>query len=395
MKLAGEGLPPDGDAFVLTKHEDINTVVRDPNRFPPLMSAIVQEIAASGQDPETIPNMNAMTASMVTLRPNMELWRAHKQELTDPWVGPGADRHQVMITRHVDELIDEWIHRDRINFIRDFARPLPQRVMASVLGFPLEDIPRLEQWGEAQVKAFVYGRGHNNVLTEEEVKEQFVLLDGFKEYVQEQVEEKRRNPQDDMITYLTQVTYSPLDRKLTDLEVNGVVYAMIIGGLETTQYALEEQAQLICENSGLFQRLKADRSLIRQFTEEGMRMRSPTQGLSTRRTSQDEVFQGTEVPAGSVLHLRFGAANVDPEEFECPYELKLDRKAVTRHLTFSAGPRVCPGAGISRLEQVTAWNRLFDRLDSISYADGNNFLHQPGIMLGTLELILDIEKAKL
>ena len=298
-----------------------------------------------------------------------------------------------MIKVHVEELIEGWIDRDQIDFIKEFARPLPQRVMASVLGFPLEDIPRLEKWGEAQVKAFVYGRGHNNVLTEDEVKEQFVLLDGFKEYVQEQVEEKRRHPQDDMITFLTQVTYSPLGRPLTDLEVNGVVYAMIIGGLETTQYALEEQAQLICEHEGLFERLKSDRSLIRQFTEEGMRMRSPTQGLSTRRTSQDEVFQGIKVPAGSVLHLRYGAANVDPDEFECPYELRLDRKAVTRHLTFSAGPRVCPGAGISRLEQVTAWNCLLDRLSDMSYADGNQFLHQPGIMLGTLELFLNIEKA--
>lgn len=393
LRLAGEGLQPGRDAFVLTKHEDINTVVRDPDRFPPLMTGAIQEIAESGQDPETIPNMNAMTASMVTLRPNMELWRTHKQELTDPWVGPGADRHKDMITRHVDELIDNWIDRDRIDFIKEFARPLPQRVMASVLGFPLEDIPRLAEWGEAQVKAFVYGRGHNNVLTEEEIREQFVLLDGFKEYVQEQVEEKRRHPQDDMISFLTQVTYSPLGRQLTDLEVNGVVYAMIIGGLETTQYALEEQAQLICEHAGLFERLKADRSLIRQFTEEGMRMRSPTQGLSTRCTRRDEVFQGVEVPAGSVLHLRYGAANVDPDEFECPYELRLDRKAVTRHLTFSAGPRVCPGAGISRLEQVTAWNRLLDRLADMSYAEGNSFRHQPGIMLGTLELFLDIEKA--
>lgn len=393
LKLPGEGIPPDGDAFVLTKHEDINTVVRDPDRFPPLMSSAIQEIAASGEDPESISNMNAMTASMVTLRPNMELWRSHKQELTDPWVGPGADRHEAMIRQHVDDLIDDWIDEGEVNFINAFARPLPQRVMASVLGFPQEDIPQLEIWGEAQVRAFVYGRGHNNVLNEEEIREQFVLLDGFKEYVQGQVEEKRRNPQDDMISFLTQVTYSPLGRKLRDIEVNGVVYAMIIGGLETTQYALEEQAQLICEHEGLFRKLKDDHSLIRQFTEEGMRMRSPTQGLSTRRTSQDEVFQGVEVPAGSVLHLRFGAANVDPDEFECPYELRLDRKAVTRHLTFSAGPRVCPGAGISRLEQVTAWNRLLDRLDSMEYSEGNQFLHQPGIMLGTLELFLRFDKA--
>ncbi|MBT3624992.1 MAG: cytochrome P450 [Gammaproteobacteria bacterium] len=392
-KLAGEGLTPDTDAFILTKHEDINTVVRDADRFPPLMSGPIREMAESGVDVENVPNLNAMQASMVTLRPNMDLWRAHRQELTDPWVGPGASRHEAMITKHVDDLIDSWIDKEEIDFIKEFARPLPQRVMASVLGFPLEDIPQLGLWGEAQVKAFVYGRGHQNKLDDEEIREQFVLLDGFKEYVQEKVKEKRENPQQDMISFLTEVTYSPLGRKLTDLEVNGIVYAMIIGGLETTQYAIEEQAQLICEHEGLFDRLKNNRDLVRQFTEEGMRMRSPTQGLSTRQTSQDEVFQGVTVPKGSVLHLRWAAANVDPDEFECPFELRLDRKAVTRHLTFSAGPRVCPGAGISRIEQQLAWSRLLDRLDDIQYGSDNKLLHQPGIMLGTLELNLKIRKA--
>lgn len=392
-KLAGEGLAADTDAFILTKHEDINTVVRDPDRFPPIQSGAIREMAESGVNVEEVPNLNAMQASMVTLRPNMDLWRTHKQELTDPWVGPGASRHEVMITKHVDDLIDSWIHKEEIDFIKEFARPVPQRVMASVLGFPLEDIPQLGLWGEAQVKAFVYGRGHQNKLDDEEIREQFVLLDGFKEYVQGKVEEKRENPQEDMITFLTEVTYSALGRKLTDLEVNGIVYAMIIGGLETTQYAIEEQAQLICEHEGLFDRLKNNRGLVRQFTEEGMRMRSPTQGLSTRQTSQDEVFQGVTVPKGSVLHLRWAAANVDPDEFECPFELRLDRKAVTRHLTFSAGPRVCPGAGISRIEQQVAWNRLLDRLDGIEYGSENKFLHQPGIMLGTLELNLKIKKA--
>ena len=393
-KLEGQGLLPGTDAFVLTKHEDINTVVRDPVRFPPLMMEAIKEMADTGVDVEKVPNLNAMSASMVTLRPDMEMWRLHKQELTDPWVGPGAKRHTEMITRHVDELIDDWIDKEEIEFISEFARPLPQRVMASVLGFPHEDIPRLAEWGEAQVKSFVYGRGHLNKLTDDEIKEQFVLLDGFKEYVQEQVEDKRKNPKDDMITFLTEVTYSPLGRKLTDLEVNGVVYAMIIGGLETTQYAIEEQAQLICEHPGLFEQLKSGGPrLIRQFTEECMRMRSPTQGLSTRRTSQTETFQGVTIPAGTVLHLRWAAANTDPSEFDCPFELRLDRKAVTRHLTFSAGPRVCPGAGISRIEQQVAWTRLSERLSDIQYAPGNELLHQPGIMLGTLKLNLLVEAA--
>lgn len=192
---------------------------------------------------------------------------------------------------------------------------------------------------------------------------------------------------------LTAVTYRALGRKLTDFEINGIVYAMVIGGLETTQYALEEQAQLLCEQPGLFDTLRGDPDRIRPFVEEALRLRAPTQGLSTRTTSRDEVFQGVTVPAGSLLHLRFAAANVDPAEFDCPLEFRLDRKAVSRHLTFSAGPRVCPGAGISRVEQNVAWERLTARIARLAYAPGNTFLHQPGIMLGTLALVLDFERA--
>ena len=196
-----------------------------------------------------------------------------------------------------------------------------------------------------------------------------------------------------MVSFLCDVHYDALDRKLTDIEIAGIVHAMIIGGLETTQYALEEQAQLLCEHPGLYEELRNDRSKLRAFTEEAMRMRSPTHGLSTRMTSQDEVFQGVHVPAGSLLHIRFGAANVDGEEFECPFDLDLDRQGLTRHVTFSAGPRVCPGATLSRVEQQIAWDVLCDRVASIEYGDDNDWLHQPGIMLGTLKLNLRFTKS--
>jgi cytochrome P450 len=393
-RIPGEGYAPGTDGFILTKYEDIARVVRDPVRFPPTLVLGVNQVIEAGAPVEQQKYVNAMMASMATLRPTHELYRAHRQELTDPWVGPGAVRHTEMITRCADVLIDRWIERGSVEFIKEFARPLPQMVMANVLGFPLEDIPKLERWGTAQVAAFVFGKGHRNQLTHAELTEQFAILDGFKDYVQQQVEEKRRNPKDDMVSFLTQVTYQALGRKLTDLEVNGVVYAMLIGGLETTQYALEEQAQMLCEHPEAFGEIRADREKIRGFTEEVMRMRSPTQGLSTRVTSQDEVFQGVTVPKGSLLHLRWGAGNVDPDEWARPYDLQIDRKAVTRHLAFSQGPRVCPGAGISRLEQVIAWDRLLDRIESLEYAPGNTFMHQPGIMLGTLELNLRFRKAR-
>lgn len=386
LRLPGEGLTPDRDAFVLSKYEDIARVVRDWERYPPTLSLLLDARKADPASVRAMPDIDAMVKSIATLRPNPELWRAHRQQLTDPWVGPGAKRHEAMITSHVDTLIDQWIAGEKFDFVADFARPLPQRTMADVLGFPLEDVKDLEIWGNAQVMSYVHGCGHNNILTPEQTAEKFRLLAGFSDYVRDHVRRRRANPGEDMISFLTQVHYEALDRKLTDDEIDGIVYAMVIGGLETTQYALVEQAQLLIERPGLFAKLKADRSLIRPFTEEGMRLRSPTQGLSTRITSQDEVFQGIHVPAGSTLHLRWGAANIDPDEFEDPLELKLDRAAVTRHLAFSAGPRVCPGTGLSRLEQTIAWNRLCDRLAALDYAPGNTFLHQPGIMLGTLAL---------
>jgi cytochrome P450 len=390
VRLAGQGLTPDRDAYILTKYADIARVVRDWERYPPTLSLLVEQFEKSGRMVREMPDIDAMVQSIVALRPTPELWRAHRQQLTDPWVGPGAKRHEGMITRHVDGLIAELRGQETIDFVADFARPLPQLTMASVLGLPLEDVAQLAIWGNAQVLAYVHGCGHNNVLTAAQTAEKFRLLAGFSDYVRDKVREKRATPQDDMISFLTQVRYTALDRTLSDEEINGIVYAMVIGGLETTQYALAEQAQLVCENAGLFAKLRGDRDLIRPFIEEGMRLRSPTQGLSTRITSRDEVFQGVPVPAGSTLHLRWGAANIDPDEFADPLELKLDRKAVTRHLAFSAGPRVCPGAGLSRLEQTIAWNRLGDNFFAMAYAPGNTFLHQPGIMLGTLELLLSL-----
>ncbi|MEZ5503383.1 MAG: cytochrome P450 [Halioglobus sp.] len=403
LVLPGQGPDGVGDAFVLSSYADIERVVKDPERFTPVMSLRVRDLQAllerGEEPPRDASRFNLALDSVRTLRPTIELWRAHRQELTDPWVGPGAKRHVRMITAVADDLIDQWIDRDdgdgrgTVEFIDEFARPLPQRVMGAVLGFPPADLPRLEAWGRAQVMQYVYGRGHLNQLSEAETALQAQRLDGFADYLADQVASKRRHPQDDMISDLTRIHYKALDRKLTDEEVYGIVYFMVLGGLETTQYALEEEAQLLCDQPALFAALKRQPHRVRAFTEEAMRLRAPTQGLSTRVTTREEEFQGVPVPAGSILHLRFGAGNVDPQQYECPYELDLERKALGNHLAFSQGPRTCPGAGISRLEQVIAWERLCARLDRLEYAPGNTFEHQPGIMLGTLALRLRFRRS--
>lgn len=387
VRIPGEGINAETDGFIITKYEDIEEIISDPYTFPqPNYGAGFRE-SPDGADAL----QDAMARN--TLRPTMEMHKQHRVQLTDPWVGAtGAPRHRAMITRTVDQLIDGWIDKGEIDFVHDFAAIVPQIVMTNILGFPLEDMPKLKTWGEAQVRRFVYGSGHRNLLPAEEEAQNAKDLGEFMAYVQEQVNIKRQHPAEDMTTFLTQVDY--LGRKLTDQEVIGVIFGMHIGGLETTQYALAAEAQILAANPDLFQQLKNDRDKLRFFVEESLRIQAPTQGLSTRMAAKDVEIRGVQIRQGSILHLRYGAANHDPEQFECPAEVRLDRPAVGRHMTFSQGPRVCPGAGLSRLEQNIAWDRLLTRLDSLSFAEGqNDFSHQPGIMLGLWNLRVAFTKA--
>ena len=91
----------------------------------------------------------------------------------------------------------------------------------------------LEAWGVALVRSFVHGRGHRNQLSRAELADQAVELRAFEAYVREQVAEKRSHPADDMISFLTGVTYRALGRRLDDTEIAGIVYAMVLGGLDS------------------------------------------------------------------------------------------------------------------------------------------------------------------
>jgi cytochrome P450 len=390
LRIPGEGTTPGTDGFIVTKYEDIAMIIRDPYTFPqPSYGGAGLEVE---EEDEHSVLLDAMSRN--TLRPNMELHKQHRIQLTDPWVGAtGAPRHRPMVTRFVDELIDDWIDRQpsEIDFVEEFAAPLPQMVMTTILGFPFEDMPQLRIWGQAQVRRFVYGKGHRNLMSPEEEAENARDLGDFMRYVQSHVTKKRQDPQDDMTSFLTQVEY--MGRKLTDSEVVGVVFGMHIGGLETTQYAIAAEAELLAREPELWNTIKADRSKIRFFVEEGMRIQAPTQGLSTRMTARDIEMRGVKIPQGSILHLRYGAANLDAEEFGCPADVDLTRPNTGRHMTFSQGIRVCPGAGISRLEQNIAWERLTQRLETLEVAPGNDFRHQPGIMLGLWKLDLKFTKA--
>ena len=392
-RIPGAGWLPGTDAFVLTKFEDISRVVKDTDTFP-------QNPGAAGNGNSELQaeifreeGFGDAVDAASTLRPTLEQHKRYRRELWDPWVGPeGANRHRAMITSAVNALIDRWVDVGEVEFVTQFAAPLPQTVITTVLGFPLEDMPLLKKMEEAQVRRFVYGNGPKNELAPDIDRENAAVLLEFHRYIQGQIDLKRKQPKDDMISFLTQVDYE--GRKLQDGEIVSIAILMHIGGNETTQYALTSEALVLSEHPEIVAELRGNPSKVRFFVEEALRLYAPTQGgAGGRFAARDVEIRGVKIPRGSLVHLRFGAGNRDEELCPAADQIHLDRRNPGRHLTFSAGPRNCPGQGISRLEQNIATNVLIDRLDNLRLTPGkNDMTHQPGIMLGLYELHLSFDK---
>ena len=390
LRIPGGGKTPGTDAYVITKYADISRIIRDPETFPP--SQLRQ---ASDEATEIFRDTGYGTPADAreSLRPDLESHKQHRLQLTDPWVGPvGADQQADMIRAQVDTLLDGWEHRTGAELVTEFAQPLPQRVITTILGLPLEDMPKLKAFEEAQVRRFVYFINHKDELPPAEEVENAQALVEFQQYLKEQADEKRRNPGNDMLTFLTQVDYE--GRKLTDAEIVSVAFGMHIGGNETTQFALTSEWLLLAQNPEVWAELKRDRSKVRFFVEEALRVYAPTQGSSSRLVARDVEFQGVKVPAGSLLHVRYGAGNRDEEAFPQADSIDLARPNPGRHLTFSQGPRNCPGAGLSRLEQNLAVHGWLDRFESIGLDDEKNtYRHIPGRMFGLIDLHVTFEPA--
>ena len=373
---------PGTDMFLVSKFEDIAWIVRNPERFPHnatgshglLMSAEAQAYHEAHGYPRIQP--------LSTNPPEHRRYR----ELVDPFFSPaGATRQREMIAATIEDLVDEVVARGRVEFVEDFAVPLPVRVITLMLGFPLEDIPRLRVWSNAWVMPFQMGLSHEEqmYLAEKGVE--------FQKYIEGFIDERRADPGEDVLSHLAARARYAGERPLSNEEVIGIISHLYIGGNETTTFALTSALWLLTQDPSIWPRLKEDRSRVRFFVEEALRLESPTQGLF-RVTVQDEELRGVRIPAGSVLHLRFAAANRDADEFPDPENFSLERPNAAKHVAFSQGEHMCPGAGLSRLEQNITWETMLDRVERFDPVPGaNDFTHLPGFVLrGLKELHVDI-----
>jgi cytochrome P450 len=99
----------------------------------------------------------------------------------------------------------------------------------------------------------------------------------------------------------------------------------------------------------------------------------------------DVDLSGVTIPAGSVINVRFGAANHDERRFAGPAEVQLDRKAPRTHVGFGAGVHYCMGAPLARREVHLGFKALLERVEAFSFVEGQDFRHHPNLILRGLE----------
>lgn len=311
---------------------------------------------------------------------------AHYRALVDPALTATAIKSKEgFIRATINELIDGWIDKGEIEFMKEFADPLPMIVIAEFLGFPRMDLPQLKEWSFAWV--FPFSRG----LTLEQEKWAVEKHIEMQHYIFETMQDKRKNPKDDIITRLCNIEIEDVDigkkRPLTDVEIIGITDHLLIGGNETTTFALSNGLWLLFRYPEVYAELDGDHSKIKTFVEEVLRVESPTQGLY-RFVTEDTEVGGVKLAKGAMLNIRYGAGNHDAAQFPDPNVPKLDRKNAGRHLAFGIGEHHCPGATLSRFEQNCAWDILLDRLGNIREAPGkNDYDHVRGIWLRALNEI--------
>ncbi len=257
----------------------------------------------------------------------------------------------------VTNLIDSFIDEGKVNFTKQFADELPMAVIADQIGVPRSDLKEFKRRAD-----FAIGGLERRIPPDEEraiLKAGIALQDFFLE----RAKERRRNPQDDILTTLATAELEADDgsRPLNDAEILSILQQLQVAGKETTAHLIGSAMLLLIENPDQLAAVQTDPSLIGNMTEEALRVESPVRALF-RTTTRPVRLGDVELEVGTRLMLLYSAANRDECAFATAAQFDVSRENAPRHVAFSAGPHYCIGAALARLEIRVAFEEVLGRM---------------------------------
>jgi cytochrome P450 len=289
------------------------------------------------------------------------------------------------------ELIETMAQKSSGDFVEDFAIPLPVAMIAQQIGLD-NDPKQVKDWSDAAVDRF------SQLISRERELECARSFVDYQKYMKGLIDDRRANGGDDLLTDLVEARVEG-ETPLTDEEIMSIMQQFMVAGNETTTSTIAGGLLQLIRNPEQMAKAKAaaggrDPKLIQNMVEEMLRYESPSAGI-WRVVKQDVELGGEKIAAGSMLQVRYAAANRDPAKFEDPDAFLIDRKNARAHLAFGKGPHMCVGNMLSRKEMFVAFDELLERLDNFQLADEDGITILPNIMLrGVTRLPITYEVAK-
>lgn len=353
--------------WAVTRYEDCLTVLKDPQRFS-------SEVYGS-----TIPSFLAdvpmghaiLGKSMVSMDPpNHTKLRAL---VSRAFGGPSMSRMEGRIRAIAEELATNVARKGEVEFVSEFALPLPAFVIGDLLGLDRSLHRHFKRWTDDVVSAMT---GVHTPDTVGRIRESFREME---HYLREVLEARRHAPRDDMASELMRAEVD--GKALDEQEALSFFGLLLLAGLETTVHLLGNTMITLSTRPEIFQRVRAQPALIPALVEEVLRF-EPSVHAVFRRTQTDVELSGTTIPKGAMVYVIMAAAGRDPRQFPEPDRFLLEREK-TGNLPFGYGVHFCLGAALARMEARLGLEALFAKVSSLRMLDTgpvewNHALHVRG-----------------
>lgn len=249
----------------------------------------------------------------------------------------------------VERTIARLQPRKRADLVAEVFMPIPVRVIAALLGLPAADVPEFHRLG---IDLLGFRADMDRALAASaQLREYFVGV----------LADRRREPRDDMVSVLAAAEVD--DVRLSDEQIYGFLRNLLPAGAETTSRSTASLAFGLLTHPAQLDAIRADRRLLPQAIEEGIRWETPLLNFM-RETTRDTELAGVQIPAGSTMAVNLGSANHDETRWDHPEDFDIFRERKP-HIGFGHGAHVCIGMHLARLESTVIFNTLFDRLPGL------------------------------
>jgi cytochrome P450 len=252
----------------------------------------------------------------------------------------------------VDRMLKPIQRGSQIELMREFANPMPVRIISEMLGVPEALHDSFVNWS----RAIAVFRGSPDRTVEQAHAAQEALIK-LTDFFRKTVAERRRNKGDDLISLLIDIEDE--GEVLTEEELYAQCISLLFAGHETTRNLIGNGMYTLLQNPLQAAELRENPEMIRTAVEELLRFESPVQ-FTARVLKEDIEVCGQHIPKKWSILCMLGAANRDPKRFNSPNQLDLKRLN-NQHLAFSAGPHACIGGQLARLEGQVAILNLLQR----------------------------------